>query len=186
MWPSPCAPRGTAGTPHVQAAGSAGWAGITLPGSPPPLHARARGSHHRHMSWPHRLLRNACLLHRSIRVLIAGLFASVLCSECCQSRHGRQKRHVSASTSLQPSARCVCDPGWIGFDCAGYFLSASDADGHTDERGGTAGFTLALARRPLGVVTCALAVTDASEGSVPPVVEITPDNWRAAEVGTCE
>ena len=80
-------------------------------------------------------------------------------------------------------ARCECYPGWLGFDCDEFFLSASVANGRTNERGGAAGFSLALARRPLGVVTCALAVTDASEGSVPPAVEIAPDSWRAAEVG---
>ena len=61
-------------------------------------------------------------------------------------------------------------------------MAASAAAGGVDELGGQrASFTLALGRRPLAPVVCALSVDDASEGAVPADVTLDGGNWRGAQ-----
>ena len=62
-------------------------------------------------------------------------------------------------------------------------MLASAASGSVNELGDErASFTLALVRRPLAPVVCALSVDDASEGSVPADVTLDADNWHDAQV----
>ena len=179
--------------PECSGHGTCGAGRLPPPPPPPPVRPSTPPVQLKSVMDGRRLAHAACIGDASIRVRTPlaschhgkGPMIASRCVKQVQTSGGRAARaQPSQHTTRGPHAcRCMCSPGWLGFACDVFFLSASPASGPVGERGVEhASISLALARRPSAPVTCLLAVTDGSEGAVDPDVTFDRGNWAAAQV----